>query len=166
MAHFKPWDHWADFGEVNHQPHCNHVELPERARQFFATVERCQAGNDRIRYARLGLSSESREVPPTNFQSDSNSPFEDDDSSVYSSDTDEEPPSPVPVKTPEPASSLPERVPSLWQCTTKEGQAAPASHMHQIEALRETWLSHTLSQSQGHHPTDFSLASHSIMALQ
>ena len=70
MAHFKPWDHWADFGEVNHQPHCNHVELPERARQFFATVERCQAGNDRIRYARLGLSSESREVPPTNFQSD------------------------------------------------------------------------------------------------
>lgn len=166
MAELKPWDHWADLGEVHYQPHHNRSELPERARQFLATIDRCQAGNDRVRDARLGLRPSPEEVPPTSFQSDSDSPSEDDDTSVYSEDEDDEPPSPVPLRTSAPASRLPERAPPLWQCTFMEGQAAPASHGQRIEALRETWLSHSLSQSQGHHPTDFTLASHAIMALQ
>jgi len=132
----------------------------------LATVARCQAGNDRARAARLGLASPPEEAPPTDLQPDSNSPLEDGLAQAPASDGEEEPPSPAPPMSSSPASVLPERAPQLWQCTTMGGHAAPASFMHRIEALRETWLSHQLSLSQGHHPTGYDLASHSIMALQ
>lgn len=32
LAELKPWDHWDDFGEVYHQPHCNRIAPNARAR--------------------------------------------------------------------------------------------------------------------------------------